>query len=148
MDNEFTIVIDTRERRKWSFPEHIPTITKTLLTGDYSILGLEDRITVERKSLTDLYGTVGRGRERFEKELERMRSFDYAEIVIEATWARIAFRPPKRTKLSPKTVLGSLNSFKQRYGVHVTAAGDRASAQWLCLDMLQKFYRDVKDGKR
>lgn len=97
----FTIVIDTREQHPYSFtnfytnsaegrrPLLIRTSRETLRTGDYSILGMEDLIAVERKSLSDLYGTLGTGRERFERELARFAKLRWGAVVIEAGWDRI-----------------------------------------------------------
>lgn len=97
----FTIARDQQEQHPYGF-ESLPVrqadkgkriVVKIeemhLKTGDYSIVGLEDRITVERKSLVDLYGTLGGGRERFEREFERMMEMDCANVVIEADWREI-----------------------------------------------------------
>ncbi len=47
IENGFTIVIDSREQRPYQFPG---AVVKTLPTGDYSIVGLTDRVAIERKS--------------------------------------------------------------------------------------------------
>ena len=39
-----------------------------LKAGDYTIAGLEDVVVVERKSIKDLFGTLGQHRDRFEAE--------------------------------------------------------------------------------
>ena len=44
-----------------------------LKTGDYSIEGCKNQITIERKSKADAFQTFGSSRERFERELARMR---------------------------------------------------------------------------
>ena len=41
------IAIDTREQRPYRF---VWSEIKTLTTGDYSVIGLEDRVAIERKS--------------------------------------------------------------------------------------------------
>lgn len=46
--NDFTIIIDTREQQPWEF-EHYSTASRKLDTGDYSIEGLENLFTIERK---------------------------------------------------------------------------------------------------
>ena len=51
-----TIIVDLRERRPYRFHG---AITKALSTGDYSILGLENCIALERKSLPDLLSVIG-----------------------------------------------------------------------------------------
>ena len=69
------IIVDTREQ----LPSHFTTfeciaVPGTLVTGDYSLAGLEDRCSVERKGLDDLLSRlIGDGRQRFERELARAR---------------------------------------------------------------------------
>ena len=53
------VVIDTREQLPYEFED---SITRTLQTGDYSIFGYEDQITVERKTKADAYGTIGKAK--------------------------------------------------------------------------------------
>ena len=83
------IIRDTREQDGFTFIDGFdpaPIVTDgTLATGDYSLAGFEAAgITVERKSLQDLVGVLGHGRERFERELARMRAYAVAAVVVEA----------------------------------------------------------------
>ena len=58
----------------------------TLLVGDYSQPGFEDRVAIERKELNDLTGCLMNGnRTRFEKELQNGRYNDSFVIIVEAT---------------------------------------------------------------
>ena len=89
------IIRDTREQNGYTFgflPQDQVKVG-TLPTGDYSIEGLEDQVTIERKSLADAFGTIGGQRKRFQRELERMTSFKYAAVVIEADWPTIYQSP-------------------------------------------------------
>ncbi len=69
------ITVDSREQHPYDFqgitaagrPVEVTTITAGLKSGDYSIAGYEDAVAVERKSLSDLYGTLTSGRDRFRK---------------------------------------------------------------------------------
>ncbi|HVY62329.1 MAG TPA: hypothetical protein VHF22_11785, partial [Planctomycetota bacterium] len=90
----FTVVIDTREQAPLSFGSW-PTVVAGMKTGDYSIQGFEDQIAIERKSLSDLFGCIGRDRDRFERELLRLWALDYAAIVIEATLADVLEGAPR-----------------------------------------------------
>ena len=62
-------IIDSREQKPLDL-EPLTTITSTLVTGDYSVRGLEHVVAIERKSLDDLVGCVGRDRERFDREVQ------------------------------------------------------------------------------
>ncbi len=59
--------------------------------ADYSILGLERHIQIERKSLSDLFGTIGTRRDRFEAEIKRLHEdCKAAYVIIEAGWPDIS----------------------------------------------------------
>lgn len=131
------IAVDTREQRPYRFPH---CEVKTLTTGDYSIVGLEERIAIERKQLRELFGITGRDRERFERELERMTKLDFAAIVIEADLSQI-LRGDAFSQVSPKAVVGSLVSWSIRYRAHVFFAGDRRHANALTCRLLEKYWR-------
>lgn len=95
---DFAIVVDTREQLPWTFqglfsdtsarggrrPIVVDQRVATLQQGDYSLVGFEHLVAIERKSLPDLFGTLGQGRDRFERELTRLAELDRAAIVIEA----------------------------------------------------------------
>ena len=128
------IIIDTREQKSYSFSSITPhpptTIIRTLKTGDYSLDGFDiSGITLERKSLSDLFGSLGKGRKRFVKELERMAEFDYAAVIIEAEWSTVIRHPPTRSKLNPKSVYSSIIAWQQRYGIHFWCCPGRAFAE-------------------
>ena len=78
-------IIDTREQMPLDLAP-LQTTTGMLGTGDYSVVGLEKVIAVERKSLGDLLDCVGRERERFDKAVQRMMAYPVKVLVVEATW--------------------------------------------------------------
>ena len=133
--NPFTILVDSREQKPYTFKgltadarhRHRPMVVETewfaLKQGDYSIKGYEDKITVERKSLADLYGTVGQGHDRFRREHERMAELDRAFVIIEGTWEDILNKPPYHTKLNPKAVFRTATKWATVYNVHWIAVG-------------------------
>jgi ERCC4-type nuclease len=151
----WTILVDTREQAPYSFrgfdsdadcsnvPLVVPVKTETLQTGDYSLDGMKDQVAVERKSLSDLYGTIGQGRERFERELHRLNHMDYAAVVIESGWPAIIGRPPPHSKLPPKTVYRSIIAWQQRFPyVHWWDCPTRTFAERTTLRILQRFWTD------
>jgi ERCC4-type nuclease len=143
--NKLTIIIDTRELKPFTFTSIIPiptTIVATLQTGDYSIQGYENQITIERKSLVDLFGTVGKGRKRFEAELQRMVEYRFAAVVVEADWVAVLRHPPTRSRLNPKTIYASVIAWQIRYGVHFWFCPNREFAQKTTYRILDRFYKD------
>jgi hypothetical protein len=152
----FTILIDQREKAPFGFsgltadskdgcrPLAVRTRFAHLPTGDYTIDGLDvdgkglGGIAIERKSLADLYSTLGQHRERFEAEHERLSNFAFAAVVIEADWATILQRPPRESRLLPKCVFRTMVSWTQRYGVHWIACPGRQFAESLTFRLLEK----------
>jgi DNA excision repair protein ERCC-4 len=147
MDKKFIIVIDSREQKKYDFPD-VQTIIKTLKSGDYSVLGLEDCIAIERKSLTDAYNTFGRGRTRFEKELERLSKLQFAAVIIETSMIEALRNPPERSGFSPKCFNRAWIAWSQRYGVHFIFADNRELAQHQTYVILERFWRDIQEGNK
>lgn len=153
----FTILIDDREGAPYGFgriladardgnrPIYVPKRFSRLETGDYTIDGLEDQIAIERKSLADLYNTLGQGRQRFEAEHKRMAEIiaagGEAAVVIESDWSRILLEPPDESRLNPKTVHRTWVNWWLRYGVAWITASDRDLAERTVFRILEVFWR-------
>ncbi|MCH8854295.1 MAG: ERCC4 domain-containing protein [Planctomycetes bacterium] len=121
-----TIVIDSREQRAWQFA-NLPSEPGTLDTGDYSVKGLEHLVCIERKSLDDLLSCVGRERDRFKRELQRLQAYRFRILVIEASYADLE-RGEWRSQLKPSHVLGSLAAWQAQYSLPIWLAGDHQAA--------------------
>jgi len=120
-----TCVVDTREQCPLDLSP-LMSIRGTLNTGDYSVLGLESVVSVERKSLVDLLGCVGGDRERFEKEIIRMLAYPCRALVVEATWTELE-AGKWNSKITPAQALGSVLGWICN-GVPVIMAGDHERA--------------------
>ena len=128
---DLTIIVDTREKvnghiRKHLDKQGVPYISRKLDTGDYSAqigaLSLEKDIVIERKAnLDEICGNFTAERERFEREFLRAKAFNTKVVLIieNATWGDI-FLGNYASKVSPKSLLGSLLSWMVRYNVTVT----------------------------
>ena len=82
------IKIDSREQLPYRFD--CPSEVGTVPTGDYSICGLENHVSIERKTIDDLVGCLSKGRDRFERELQRGKGLDYFALVCECSLQNIA----------------------------------------------------------
>jgi len=125
-----TILIDSREQNPWKINSY-PVEVAALETGDYSILGFHNwenpGFAVERKSLPDLIGSLTTGRERFEKEIERLRRFRFAMIIVEADREDV-IAGRYRSRATPKSMLASITAFEVRAGIHFCWSGDAERA--------------------
>ncbi len=128
-----------RDRRHYT----IQTTRAHLTTGDYSIVGHESRVTVERKSLGDLFTTLGKaGRRRFVAELARLAAFEFAAVVIEAEWSTILLSPPERSRLDPKTIFHSVAAWTVRYPrLHWVTVPGREFGEVATARLLDWWYR-------
>jgi len=112
------IVIDTREQEPLPFGRLATTIG-TLVSGDYSVAGLEHLFAIERKSIVDLVGCcTGENRQRFERELHRLRGFRFKRLLIIGSEAEI-LKGDYRSNIKPQAVLGTLRAFEVRYDLPV-----------------------------
>jgi len=103
---QVTAIIDTREQTPLDLAP-LRVEVGTLATGDYSVKGLEAFIAVERKSPEDLLCCVGRERQRFDREVQRLLAFPCRALVVSAGW-RYFERGEWRGNVTPQMAIGSL----------------------------------------
>lgn len=176
----FVRVYDTREQTPWWQGED-GVERGTLQIGDYSIKGCEARppsaerpnlpkhwgvgqVAVERKSLEDLYATIGeslkerererkagdpdatgRGERQWRRLGELVAAGGTALYVVEASMAEIvcpeSSRRDWRSGLHPNALMGCLCSWSQRFGVPWIPAGCPALAQRFVAGWLASWWR-------
>jgi len=137
------IVIDTREQAPLPITR-FPTIRGTLISGDYSIAGLEDLFSVERKSTDDLCLSVTKERDRFERELHRLRGYRFKRLLVIGSVKEIQ-QGHYQSNVKPQSILASLSAFECRYDIPVVfdatpeQAGRRIEswAFWFSRDFLK-----------
>lgn len=119
-------VRDTREQTGIDL-EPMPVVEGTLSTGDYSVRGLERIVAVELKgSLSDLLGCVGRDRDRFEREVQRLLAYPVRGLVCCTTWSEVE-SGDWRGKLTPEQVEAAIVGWSAR-GLPIFLVGNRARA--------------------
>lgn len=125
-----TAIVDSREQLPLDL-DPLKSVVGTLDTGDYSIRGLEHVVRIERKSLPDLVGCVGRDRDRFDREVQRLLAYPVRVLVVESTWEAIeghqAAFPQWRGKITSSQVIGSLMGW-QASGLSIHLVGDHDRA--------------------
>ena len=138
---QYTVIRDTREQTGYTFKEYDRCqgmIVRKLDTGDYSIVGLEDKICVERKGcIEEVALNLGKNRDTFMREIERMKEFPHKFIVLEFSLEELMAFPnqsriPKKfkdsVKITGKFILKSLMEIQLKDDVHVVFCDNKTNA--------------------
>jgi ERCC4-type nuclease len=140
------VIQDTREQTPWNITE-FPVEVDGLPVGDYGIRGFSDwnnpAFIVERKSLSDLVGSLTAGRERFMREIEKMRQFRFRALIIEANRQEVEGQE-YQSLTTPQSVLGSLDALSVRCGLHIYWAGGHTGAARQFEGLVRQFCRGVE----
>lgn len=157
----FTIICDTREQAGFSFKNMTADkkegggtiIVRTkkfgLETGDYSIEGYEERFSIERKSMEDLFGCIGGDRKRFAGpggQLDRLNQLDVGHMVIEADWMHI-MKGIQTTGLNNRAVSASVASWTLKYypKVHWWFMPGKRSAELMAYRLMAYYHKTQKE---
>lgn len=133
------IITDTREQAPYTFTAYpVEVIRGTLTAGDYSLPGFTDLVAVERKELADLMGCLTHDRERFSRELERLRGYHSAALLIEARLENIQ-AGRYRSRMKPEAAEQSLISIMERYRLPIYFAPDRKEGERFIYNFLRHF---------
>jgi len=138
----FTVRIDNREQLPFTFAG-LATEWGTLASGDYSLVGYETRVAVERKSKADIWMCCASERPRFERCLERLAVLERACVVIECDLRELSIRPEYIQRVSPATVVGSCISWSCRYRLPFYWCDSRSYAERVTVRFLAAFLKHV-----
>jgi ERCC4-type nuclease len=172
----FVILRDSREQSPWFF-QNIPAGAKYgnkpwLVRsewqylgdhqGDYTIHGAEInptenggmqwRVSIERKSMNDLFGTILARRENFEKELENLNRAEFGAVIVEGDWESIKSHvmphwdkdevPERERVRRRRTVVQSISAWDNRYRVKWWFLPGKREAEMWCFDKLYRFWKE------
>jgi ERCC4-type nuclease len=134
------VTIDTREpgRTAWKFSPDVVVTRAVMASGDYAPSGCETVFALERKALGDLVACCTWERSRFVRELERLRSFAFAAIVVEASFEDVA-RHRYVSRVSPSAVVGSVLAFHLDFGIPTIWAGSPVAAAHIAERLMRRF---------
>ncbi len=148
------IIGDSREK-KWIWPlcsVGFEMRVEKLDTGDYSIEGYEDKITIDRKkSVSELAQNLGlKDFPRFQRELIRMKSFEEAYVLCEFSLDDLlrypegcpfAARQKKKIRVKGKGLLKHTEELEKAYNVKFIFASDRLNAILVARDIFLAFIK-------
>ena len=143
---DFRIVIDSREQESYTFA--CETVKAKLDAGDYSVVGFEQRVAVERKSLRDFVGTVIHDFDRFARELAKLSAMDAACIVVEADLTAVlcGLHHDALRAVAPQSLLGAATYIGIKYRVPVYWCGSRPAAVRFTDAYLRSFIRVISNA--
>ncbi len=157
MSKKYTVLRDTREQKDfWDFPLSSTcsgTVSQGLKTGDYTLLGYESLLTIERKRNTAEFAT-NISEARFERELQRLEAFTHPYLILEFSYEDMLSFPRNSgipAKLWPKLKVGPGYLLKRYaeidtdYKTKIILAGNRG-AEWASLifrTIVAKYKRSV-----
>jgi ERCC4-type nuclease len=161
----FTVIKDTREQDGYTFLkektsgfECLGMINKKLDTGDYSLLGFEDKICIERKaSVPELATNLGKDKFRFLEEIKRMKCFPHKFIILEFSLEDVLNFPngsgiPEEhidsIKVSNKYMLKMLMELQLYDNIHVLFCGNRKSAKFATTSILKRINEMYTIGRK
>jgi hypothetical protein len=130
------IIVDSREQKPFDFKEHT-ILNSKLEYGDYS-LHPNNKLAIERKSLSDLYGTLSGGRERFEREIQKAKKLDgYIVVVAESTLNNMIYQKQKFGKASGEFIAHNMRQLLRKYdNLQFVFCDDREDAKIKTLHIL------------
>lgn len=134
------IVYDQQEQTPWQYDG---AIRKHLKTGDYSLFKYEHEMGTERKNPDDLIGSHIQGRDRFERELIRFKSYRYRAIIAEAPFPYYV-DGNYRSSAKPDSLVGTFCSWARRYGINYYFTPNAAAGRRLNFRILE-FYHENRD---
>lgn len=155
MQNKTIYILDTREKPnyRWSFSEYLAedetTEIKKVDTGDYTIAGLENYISIDRKkSVDELVNDFFSDKDRFKRELERAKEIEHFFIVCEFGYNEL-FKGSRYSKVSPAFLLSVINEVEFHYkNIAFIMAGSAKNAEFLSYRILKTAQRLVGGKKR
>ncbi len=140
------VLVDTREQMPFplagNHPNWIGGEKRVKLgAGDYSIEGMQDILSLERKSLADAIGSTMAGRARFIRSCERLAAYRWKAIIIEATYEDMktayVYNEDLVTEAHPNAVCGTLDAIEAKFGIPIIYASQyralatEKAASWL-----------------
>lgn len=139
------ILVDTREQRPFGFSRSpgVEVERAALPAGDYSLAGFEDQVAIERKELNDAISCLLNGnRDRFERELAKLRFYDLAAVVVEASLEDVS-KGRYCSEMKAHAALQSIFAFQVRYRTAFIWAGNRSGAEYVTFSLLEKYLAEI-----
>jgi DNA excision repair protein ERCC-4 len=112
------VAIDSREQQALCFTR-LESRVVTLPTADYGLYQVPNAAAIERKaSLDELISCLSVERDRFERELMRMKAYPFRRLIVIGSRGEIEMQR-YRSRMAPRAVLATLSAFEVRYDLPI-----------------------------
>jgi ERCC4-type nuclease len=158
---KFKVIKDTREQDGYFFSSFAGCdgmVEQKLDTGDYTILGLEDKICIERKGcVEELAVNLGQKKYAFLNEIERMKDFPHKFLILEFSaedlinfpdQTRIPIKNKASLKITGKYMLKCLVEFSLYDNLHVIFCGNKHDAFLVVSSILKRINEKYTIGRK
>jgi ERCC4-type nuclease len=112
---------------------------KGLETGDYSLADYEQAVSIERKSLADFVMCCTSERDRFMREMVRMKGMPHCAVIIEASIDDVMGHA-YRSQVSPNAVMATALKLTTDWDIPVMWASNRHHAARCAAWMLRRWH--------
>ena len=157
----FTVIKDTREQDGYFFSAFntcAGMIEQKLDTGDYTILGFEAKICIERKGcVEELAVNLGQKKHAFLNEIERMKDFPHKFLILEFSLedlvkfpdeTRIPVKNKASLKITGKYMLKCLFEFQLYNDIHILFCGNKYNAFLAVSSILKRINEMYTIGRK
>lgn len=137
-DSSIVYLIDSREK----LPLSIPNSKKTYLEyGDYSIKGLENIVSVERKSIQDWVSSItGQNRKNFENRIERaIKKLKFYAIVIDGSYSELGDSKNWFGDTKASSVKGTATKWIVKYSIPIIFSDSRENSSEIIQSLLKGY---------
>lgn len=154
--SEFILVVDTNEQvplfishgsiTKQDYSGELISTRQSLWLGDYSIKGFETQVTVEWKTISDLYSSLFSDQKREWSKLSEISRYAHKWLVIGGLESDV-LRFQDFSKVSPNSMRGRLADIEIRLRIPIYYAQNRLEAERFILYRLVKYFRLKRGGE-
>jgi ERCC4-type nuclease len=136
--SKIVAAVDTREQQPLNLQRWgIAVVVKYLYFGDYSVLAPDmlTRAAFETKTLPDFVACVGKERDRFEREIQALRGYQFKAIVCKFTLGEV-LRGEYRSKIHVASVVGSIARWMAE-GIPFIMAESHEGASFIVAELIK-----------
>jgi len=148
INNDFTIIVDTREQKPWSF-QYQATANIKLDTGDYSIDGYQNVLAIERKrNVAEFANNITE--KRFKDVVDRLSKIKHSYMLFEFDMNDVMRYPigsdiPKRLwdkiRISPSFIVKNIIDLQVENNIKIIFCGNSTNAEKVALSIMRKIHK-------